>query len=417
LRRIDQLCHQVLLGDQGRPQCTIEENRADTPANETLTTAHLHIERLAVWATHLRGMWSGTAAELAAATGISAEDVSYVVEDCSTELSTAGIAVAVERSPGKPRMITLSHLECEPPRESSSGDSPQLHEADAGVQPRGLPENPPELHEVQSRVPREHTSEELQTEPQLDQTPAGEARPDAFVATAENPSAKRRPWQAAGILAATIAIAGGLLYLQSSSSEHQGSPVRQRAPEPTPPSRMDDGSGTRKTTPAGEIDPQSTHRQPVLPDHEKVNAYEQAATQGDAVAQHRLGVALSSGANGVAADRVAGYAWLVMAHDGGEPIQQTTLDSLARSLTAHELLDVRYKLGMMHEHGIGCSPDPILADVWFLLGAAGGDARSRAESAALEKRMSRDQISQAHARSDNWLRRHSVKPTTNAVAR
>ena len=144
---------------------------------------------------------------------------------------------------------------------------------------------------------------------------------------------------------------------------------------------------------------------------------EQAAKKGDSFAQHQLGLALSSGSDGAAADRVAAYAWLVMAQNGGQTIDQATLDVLNRSLTRSEIQSVRYQLGLMYEQGIGCVPDLVSADEWFLLGAAVGDARSRAESAALERRMSPGQISQAHARSDDWLRRHTIKTASNAATR
>jgi len=72
---------------------------------------------------------------------------------------------------------------------------------------------------------------------------------------------------------------------------------------------------------------------------------------------------------------------------------------------------------MMYEHGIGRGPDLVAADEWFLLGAAAGDGRSGPASAALESRMSPRQISQAHARSDDWLRRHTIKAASNAAAR
>ena len=110
---------------------------------------------------------------------------------------------------------------------------------------------------------------------------------------------------------------------------------------------------------------------------------------------------------GAAVDPVGAYVWLVMANSGGQAVDQTTLDSLIHRLTPSEILDVRYRLGLAYEHGIGCIPDLVSADKWFLLGAA--DARSRAESAAVEKRMSPEQISQAHALADGWLRRHATR--------
>jgi TPR repeat protein len=219
-------------------------------------------------------------------------------------------------------------------------------------------------------------------------------------------------------------VAGGLLYLNSPNSAYQASSIAQRVSEPKRSSEADEVTGSRKGDQTGDIDSQTTpidrarEGNGILQDDKAGMAlYEQAAAKGDSVAQHRLGLALSSGRGGVAADRVAAYAWLVMARNGGQEIDKATLDSLTRSLTSSEILDVRYRLGLMYERGIGCVPDLVFADEWFLLGAAVGDARSRAESAAVERRMSPGQISQAHARSDDWLRRHTIKAASNAGAR
>ena len=212
------------------------------------------------------------------------------------------------------------------------------------------------------------------------------------------------------------------LYLSSSNSAHQASSVSEKATEPLRSPDQDELTSLRKLAEASDIGSQaafadrSHNGDGLLRDEKAATAlYEQAARKGDSVAQHRLGLALSSGSGGVPADRVAAYAWLVLAQNGGQVIDQTTLDSLNRSLTPSEILDVRYKLGTMYEHGIGRGPDLIAADEWFLLGAAAGDARSRASSAALEGRMSPGQISQAHVRSDDWLRRHTIKAASNAA--
>ena len=190
------------------------------------------------------------------------------------------------------------------------------------------------------------------------------------------------------IFGVVVVIAGTILYLWSSNSAHKARSTGQRVSATKQPPEADEGT----KLPA---------------DWQRLVSYAEAATKGDSVAQRRLGLALSSGGNGVVADRVAGYTWLVMARNGGQPVDKATLDSLTRSLTPAEIRDVRYSLGRMYERGIGCVPNPIFADEWFLLGAAVNDARSRDESAALERRMSRQQISQAHVLSKEWLRRHT----------
>jgi type II secretory pathway predicted ATPase ExeA len=397
LRTIDKLCQQLLPQNGSSHQRSNEAFHIDTSTNEGSITTELPVARIAAWAKKNSAMWSGTAAELAAATCIPVQEISDVVENRTQELRRAGIGLALQRSPGKLRMISLSQVE---------------------------PEQAPEFHGAISEPPEEDFNpnpnkegQALEIEPRLNQEPAGETRTDS-TDTVSHPSSANRwaRWalKPAIVLAATMGLAAGLLYLTFPNSAHQASTVSERAMEPQGPPKADDVEDLRKLAEASDIGSQaalpdrSHNGDGLLRDENAATAlYEQAATKGDSVAQHRLGLALSSGSGGVAADRVAAYAWLVMAQNGGQVIDQTTLDSLNRSLTPSELLDVRYKLGTMYEHGIGCVPDLVLADEWFLLGAAAGDARSRASSAALEARMSPGQISQAHARSDDWLRRHT----------
>ena len=194
--------------------------------------------------------------------------------------------------------------------------------------------------------------------------------------------------KAAVVFAVIIALAVMFFYLWAPSS-HRASNTGQRVSEAKQSSEVDEVTG-------------------LLTDRHRLALYEQAAAKGDSVAQRRLGLALSLQNGGVADDRIAAYVWLVMARNAGQAIDKTTMDSLTRSLTPSEMRDARYRLGMMYEQGIGSVRNLVLADQWFLLGAAVGDARSRAESAALERRMSSGQISQAHTLVDDSLRRHTT---------
>jgi TPR repeat protein/type II secretory pathway predicted ATPase ExeA len=406
LRTIDKLCHQFLLQNQSSQQGTNDARRAGTPVHEISIPAEVQVVRIAAWARDRPGMWSGTMAELAAASGISVKEISYAVENCTQELRKSGVAAAIQCSPGKPRMITLSQVERE--------QAPEPHEPI------------PELHEEDNNPQPKPEGKELETEPGLNLEPASETRLHPTNADGEPSSANRRagPLRATMVLVTIIGVAGVLLYLSSANFVHQASSVSQRASEPKRFPVADEVTGLRNRAEAGDIGSQTAladryHEGNGVPRNDKaaIALYEQAATKGDSVAQYRLGLALSSGSSGLAADRVAAYAWLVMARNGGQTIDQATLDSLTRSLTSSEILDVRYKLGLMYEQGIGCIPNLVFADEWFLLGAAVGDVRSRAESAALERRMSPGQISQAHARSDDWLRRHTGKAASNAAAR
>jgi type II secretory pathway predicted ATPase ExeA len=405
LRTIDKLCQQSLLQNGSRERRGNDAPHVDTPAKESAITREAQVSRIADWVTRRLGTWAGTVAELAAATGISADEILDVVENRSQELRRVGIAAAVKRAPGRPRMITLSRVE----REVTS-------ESHVSV---------PELHEDCASPPRQEMRQEPAKDPAPDHQPAGQGW---LYPPIERPSAAKRwlAWglRAAVMLAVMLGLAAALRYFEFRNSTHPTSSVSQPVSEPKRLPESDPIPGSRGQTQAGDIgsqaEPANRHRErDSVPRDEMaaMHSYEQAATRGDPVAQHRLGLALSSGKGGVAADPVAAYVWLVMARIGGQAVDQARLDSLTRSLTPSQILDVRYRLGLMYERGIGCVPDFVLADEWLLLGAAAGHARSRAESAALERRMSPEQISQAHSRSDNWLRRHAVKVASNAADR
>ncbi|HET6934208.1 MAG TPA: tetratricopeptide repeat protein [Candidatus Angelobacter sp.] len=349
--------------------------------------------------------WSGTVAELAAATGIPAEEISDAVENRSQRLRKAGIAATVEQAPGKPPIVTLYEVESGVAPEQPSGDQ--------------------ELEEAHAASGDQDSGDKVEVEPERSQEESVEANPDVTEAPGEPPAIRHSTWKlraavALGMLAAGLA---AIVYLAFPSSAHRAEPVSQPLTRPVPTQPPDELAALRNRADAGDIGSQTEladrYREGngVPQDNKTAMAlYRDAAIKGDPVAQYRLGLALSSG-DGVAADRVAAYAWLVMARTGGQTVDPATMDSLTHSLTPSELVEVRYRLGLMYERGVGCVADPVTADEWFLLGEEVGDSRSRTESADLERRMSKEQIRQAHVRAADWLRRHSLKTGNQASLR
>jgi type II secretory pathway predicted ATPase ExeA len=405
----------------------------DVAATEEAIPTAAHVTRLVGWAADRPAMWSGTLGELASASGISVEEVSDVVENRIEELRRNGIAAAVQRSPGRPRMITLSRLQPEPTIRLQPEPTIRLQpEPTIRLQPEPTIQPDPKIEPEPTIQPNLTVQPDLMIQPDLmtetepsvephamlEPEPAIEGREKEAVlypeASLEHPDAapEREPASEAGlhwtqasdesnsamaitpavifaiIVGVMVVVAGTILYLRASNSAHKARSTGQHVSATKRPPEADEVAG-------------------LLADRQRLASYEKAATNGDSVAQRRLGLALFSGGDGVVADRVAGYTWLVMARNGGQEVDKATLDSLTRSLTPGEIRDVRNMLGRMYERGIGCVPNPIFADEWFLLGAAANDARSREESAALERRMSRQQISQAHLLSKEWLRRHT----------
>ena len=73
---------------------------------------------------------------------------------------------------------------------------------------------------------------------------------------------------------------------------------------------------------------------------EAVNWYRKAAEQGDADAQHRLGIMFSYG-EGIARDDVRGYAWVDIAATRGNEEARNYLDTLAIRMTTAQVETAR----------------------------------------------------------------------------
>lgn len=174
---------------------------------------------------------------------------------------------------------------------------------------------------------------------------------------------------------------------------------------PSSPARQD----ATEAAHGGETAPASTLSDSATPTPSEraltVESLRIPAQVGDPEAQYKLGLQLAS--SQAQADLVSAYAWLVMARAGGQPVDDARLHAIAQKLKSKDILDIRYKLGLMYEKGIGCQPDAISADTWYLLGASAGDSRSRAASTRLEARMTQPEISDARNRAADWTRNHT----------
>ena len=235
LRIIDNLCHKLLLQNGNWQQRTHDALPSRyTSGREVQITTAAHVSRIAAWAANHPGMWTGTMAELAAATGISVKEISDAVENRTHELRRDGIAAAVTRSPGKPRMITLSQLERE--------QAPESHEVT------------PELNEEDANPQQAQEGQELETEPGPNREPANEIPPEFDKGRWRSELSKSPDWigiengsrprldngGGRGLLYLFLYL---FLYLKSANSAHPALSVSQpvSAPEPAARSGRSDG--------------------------------------------------------------------------------------------------------------------------------------------------------------------------------
>lgn len=83
---------------------------APESAPESISVPCSRIERIGKWFCSHPGEWSGTAAELAFASGTSDHGLTELLRDAADALRSFGIAVHIERCPGRPRIVRLCHL-------------------------------------------------------------------------------------------------------------------------------------------------------------------------------------------------------------------------------------------------------------------------------------------------------------------
>ncbi len=119
-----------------------------------------------------------------------------------------------------------------------------------------------------------------------------------------------------------------------------------------------------------------------LDNTEAVRSLRGAAEQGDAEAQHRLGVKYQNG-QGVPRDYSKAIKWYRMAVEQGH---SGTMNNI----------------GVMYYQGRGMPQDDVRAHLWFSLAAAEGDEHATKNRDKLTKRMTRGQIADAQRLAREW---------------
>ena len=142
----------------------------------------------------------------------------------------------------------------------------------------------------------------------------------------------------------------------------------------------------------------------------------QAAEQGDADAQFRLGIRYSTfgDADSVAKDEAEATRWYRLAAEQGHAPAQTILGlryDYGQGVPKDEAEATRwyrlaaeqghagaqYNLGFMYDIGQGVPKDSVRAHMWFNIASANGDETARTSRDSVEKEMNRAEISRATA--------------------
>ena len=117
--------------------------------------------------------------------------------------------------------------------------------------------------------------------------------------------------------------------------------------------------------------------------------YHKAAKQGLAQAQYNVGEMYSWGL-GVEQDYVEAFKWYREAADRAHP-------------------DAQFKLGEMYAVGAGVKQNFVWAYTWYAIAAAGGIYDGRANSIAIENKMTKEQILEAKRRANKWVLKKSLR--------
>ena len=121
-------------------------------------------------------------------------------------------------------------------------------------------------------------------------------------------------------------------------------------------------------------------------DAEAVRWYRLGAEQGNANAQASLGWMYANG-DGVPEDDEEAVRWYRLSAEQGDAAAQ-------------------YRLGRMYANGDGVSGDLVYAYMWFNLSAAQGDEGASESKDRMERRMTREQITEAQQLSREWFEAH-----------
>jgi hypothetical protein len=132
---------------------------------------------------------------------------------------------------------------------------------------------------------------------------------------------------------------------------------------------------------------------------------QEAATGRDAASQYELGMRYAQG-RGVAADKVAAYAWLVVALSNGETRSEATLQALSPRLSVLEVQKIRLTLGEWYAQGRGVAKDLVAAHKWYSLAEVAGSAEGTVRKKRIEPEMTEGQVRQSEEQTSSWLSRH-----------
>ena len=117
-------------------------------------------------------------------------------------------------------------------------------------------------------------------------------------------------------------------------------------------------------------------------DAEAANWYQMAGEQGDAHAQHCLGVMYYDG-TGVPQNHIEAVKWFCMAAERGYASAQLSL-------------------GLMYARGQGVAVDHVRAHMWFALAAVQGDEGAATNRETAVTRMTSEQIAEAERLAREW---------------
>ena len=173
----------------------------------------------------------------------------------------------------------------------------------------------------------------------------------------------------------------------------------------------------------------------VLLAQDELDSLRQAAEQGDADAQYKLGAIYTDGQR-VPADYAEAARWYRLAAERGLAMAQGALGALyaiGRGVPQDDVEAVRWfrlaaeqgsagaqgALGGMYMHGRGVPQDDETAHVWFNIAASrsSGEQRSQYVEARddLAERMTRKQLATAQRRAREWIEASQLFPTNDTT--
>lgn len=212
-----------------------------------------------------------------------------------------------------------------------------------------------------------------------------------------------RRWD--GVVTSSTAQTSPAAAGSSSAAEMDQAPTQNAASAPEPEPEQEPSTAVERSNPPAIANREAPGTPGTSTERDISELFRDAAEEKIPSAQYELGMTYAEG-RGVKQDKVAAYAWLVLALNNGDTRSDAVLRKLTLDLSPTELQNVRVAIGNHYAEGVGVPKDYIVAHSWYSLAEVAGSAEATIRKKRLEASMTPAEIGYAKTRTTAWLNKH-----------